>query len=188
MGFLDILMDEHRGFKAMLDVLDAVVLRLDRGGQVPPEMVGDVIDFFDIFAHRHHGKEEDLLFPLLEQHGMGPDSSVVAALLSQHEIGIVYTGKIRADFRQVVAGRPEARNELVAHARDYSELIREHIRIEDEYFYKLAYSLLTESERASITEGLRGPRDRMPAEGRQRYLEMIPRYGAVVAEWALEGR
>jgi hemerythrin-like domain-containing protein len=184
MGFLDILLDEHRGFKVMLDVLDALTLRLDKGADVPPEMIQDVIDFFDIFAHRHHGKEEDLLFPQLSKHGLGPDSSVVAALLAQHETGIAYTGKIRADFRNLVSGNPDGRRELVAHARGYSELIREHIRIENEYFYKLAAELLTESERAEITAAMRGPRDRMPDDMRQRYLEMIPRYSGVVAGWA----
>ncbi len=187
MGFVDILVDEHRGFKVMLDVLDAVTARLDKGGHVPAEMIGDVIDFFDIFAHRHHGKEEDLLFPVLEQHGMGPDSSVVAALLAQHETGIAYTGKIRADFRSFVAGNPEGCRELVGHARGYSELIREHIRIEDQYFYRLAASLLTDSERAEITAAMRGPRDSLPAEIRQRYLEMIPRYSGVVAAWKQQG-
>lgn len=132
MGFLSILVDEHRGFKAMLDVLDAVTNRVEKGIPVLPGMIGDVIDFFDLFAHRHHGKEEDLLFPLLAQHGVGPDSTVVAALLSQHEAGIAYTGKIRADFRGLVAGNLEARREFVGHSRGYSELIREHMRIEDE--------------------------------------------------------
>ncbi len=187
MGFIDILVDEHRGFKAMLDVLDALTARLEKGGNVAPEMIGDVIDFFDVFAHRHHGKEEDLLFPVLAQHGMGPDKSVVAALLAQHEAGIAYTGKIRADFRRLAAGNPEGRGELVSHARGYSELIREHIRIENEYFYKLAASLLTDAERADITAAMRGPRDSLPAEVRQRYLEMIPRYSQIVAAWRQQG-
>jgi hemerythrin-like domain-containing protein len=71
MRFLNVLMDEHRGFSVMLDVLDAIAGRLERGAEVPVPMIVDVLDFFEHFTDRHHDKEEETLFPLLARHGIG---------------------------------------------------------------------------------------------------------------------
>ena len=184
MRFLEVLMDEHRGFSSMLDVLDAVAGRLDRGEQVPMPMLADVLDFFESFTDRHHDKEEELLFPLLAKHGIGPDQTVVSVLMSQHDAGRVYGTKMRSELKRLQQGDPAAGVALAADAQGYTELIREHIRIEDEYFYKLADEVLTESEHAAIVEQFSGsPGNRASHPGRERYLKMLDVYPAVVAGW-----
>ena len=74
------------------------------------------------------------------------------------------------------AGRATRRRRaaLAADARGYTELIREHIRIEDEYFYKLADQVLTEAEHAAIVEQFSGsPGNRAAHPERERYLKML---------------
>jgi hemerythrin-like domain-containing protein len=185
MTIFDVLVDEHRGFKKMLDVLDAIARRLDRHEAVPFGMVSDVIDFFEFFADRHHGKEEDLLFPVLAEHGIGTDQTVVAALMSQHDAGRAYSRKMRDDLSRLQAGGGvSASADLAAHARGYTELIREHIRIEDEYFYRLAEEVLTHAEKEAIFRQFRpGSLSTEGAQDRARYLEMLKSYPAVVAAW-----
>ena len=184
MRFLDVLMEEHRGFKVMLDVLDAIAERLARGAAVPPPMLADVLDFFERFAERHHDREEETLFPLLAKHGLGSDQTVVRALMTQHETGRVYGAKMRSAETRVHAGDPGAAVELAEHAKAYTELIREHIRIEDEYFYKLAGQLLTLAEQESVVARFVGEAGvRPPSAERTRYLKMLSEYPAVVAGW-----
>ena len=184
MRFLNVLMDEHRGFSTMLDVLDAVAGRLERGEPVPMPMLVDVLDFFERFTDRHHDKEEETLFPLLAKHGIGPDQTVVSVLVSQHEAGRVYGTKMRKELKRIQQRDPSAASALAADARAYTELIREHIRIEDEYFYKLADQVLTEAEHASIVEQFSGsPGNRTAHPERERYLRMLETYPAVVAAW-----
>jgi len=184
MRFLDVLMDEHRGFGSMLDVLDAIAGRLERGSEVPMPMLVDVLDFFERFTDRHHDREEAMLFPLLAKHGIGPDQTVVSALMSQHEAGRVYGMKMRQELKRLQQGDPAAAAALVADARGYTELIREHIRIEDEYFYKLADRVLTEAEHAAIVEQFSGsPGSRASHPERERYLKMLEVYPAIVAGW-----
>jgi hemerythrin-like domain-containing protein len=184
MRFLTVLMDEHRGFSSMLDVLDAVADRLERGADVPIPMLEDVLDFFESFTDRHHDKEEEMLFPLLAKHGIGPDQTVVSVLMSQHEAGRVYGKKMRNELKRLQQGDPSAAAALAADARAYTELIREHIRIEDEYFYKLADQVLTEAEHAAIVEKFGGsPGNRSAHPERDRYLKMLEVYPAVVAGW-----
>jgi hemerythrin-like domain-containing protein len=184
MRFLTVLMDEHRGFSSMLDVLDAVAGRLERSEPVPMPMLVDVLDFFERFTDRHHDREEEMLFPLLARHGIGPDQTVVSVLISQHEAGRVYGTKMRKELKRLQQRDPSAASALAADARAYTELIREHIRIEDEYFYKLADQVLTEAEHASIVEQFSGsPGNRAAHPERERYLRMLETYPAVVAGW-----
>jgi hemerythrin-like domain-containing protein len=187
MRFLDILTAEHREFSVMLDVLDAVATRLDGGGDVPTSVLADVLDFFQNFADGHHDKEEAVLFPLLARHGMGPDQIVVNALRSQHEAGRVYEAKLRIEVKRLDGGDPRAAAALVADARGYTELIREHIRIEDEYFYRLADRVLTDTEHARVDREFDRPAESGEAEAeRQRCRRMLEIYPAVVARWSRE--
>jgi hemerythrin-like domain-containing protein len=184
MRFLDVLMDEHRGFSSMLDVLDAVAGRLERGADVPMAMLVDVVDFFENFTDQHHCREEELLFPVLAKHGIGPDQTVVNVLMSQHDAGRVYGRKMRNQVRRMQQRDPAAGAALAAEARGYTELIREHIRIEDEYFYRLAVQVLTEAEHAAIVEQFSGsPGNRAAHPERERYLKMLDVYPGVIAGW-----
>lgn len=184
MTLLDVLMDEHRGFTTMLDVLDAIARRMSDGKSVPAAMVAGALDFFEHFTDGHHRQEETLLFPLLAAHGLGRDETVINALLVQHEAGRAYTARMRRDESRMAAGDPLAAEQFAADARGYVELIREHIRIEDNYFYKLASQILTPAEQAAMTEAFGRARSHSVSDGqRERYLQMLSEYPAIVASW-----
>lgn len=172
----------------MLGVLDAMAARLERGLPVPMQMLVDVLDFFESFTDRHHDKEEEILFPLLAKHGIGPDQTVVSVLLSQHEAGRIYGQRMRSELKRLQQGDPAAAAALAADARGYIELIREHIRIEDEYFYKLAGDVLTETEHAAILEQFSGrPGMRASHPERGRYLKMLEVYPEMASAWRTSG-
>ncbi|MDO8835885.1 MAG: hemerythrin domain-containing protein [Vicinamibacterales bacterium] len=184
MRLLDVLMADHRGFASMLDVLEVVARRVGAGQNVPAEMLTGLLDFFDHFTDGHHRQEERLLFPVLAQHGIGKDQTVVNALLAQHEAGRMYTGKMRADVRRLLGGLAEGREPFVSHALGYVELIREHIRIEDSYFYRVAEEILSHSEKAAIVEAFsRESELRVPDADRSRYAQMVRDYPATAAGW-----
>jgi len=48
------------------------------------------------------------------------------------------------------SGDPLARHDFVVWARDYVGLVREHIRIEDQYFYSLAAETLQPADDATL--------------------------------------
>lgn len=180
-SFVGALIEEHRGFKVMLSVLEALAGRLGHRGEVPSPMIADVLDFFEMFTDRHHAREERALFPVLARHGMSSDQTVVHALLVQHDAGRAYCRKLRDDHARLMAGDPAAGADFASHALGYCELIREHIRIEDDYFYKLADQLLTEAEQHDVVaefSKLAGG-----AADRERFLRMLDDYPGIVASW-----
>lgn len=68
MSATQVLRDEHEGILAMLAVVKAAAERLQSGQAIPPTLMTNAVTFFRNLADRcHHGKEEDELFPLLEQ-------------------------------------------------------------------------------------------------------------------------
>jgi hemerythrin-like domain-containing protein len=185
MGLLNTLMEEHRGFQTMLSVLEASAARVSRGLAMPEDMLPGLLDFFEYFTDGHHVREEHWLFPLLAEHGIGQDQSVVNALLAQHDAGRAYTRKMRADVGRLAQGDASARESFAGHATGYVELIREHIRIEDSYFYGVAEGILSQAEKESISEAFgRESSSRISEAERARYLAMMTDYPAVVAGWA----
>lgn len=65
------LVTEHNAIKRMLDILERVSRRLEIGETVDAEHLERIVDFIRGFADRcHHGKEEDLLFPEMEEAGI----------------------------------------------------------------------------------------------------------------------
>ena len=182
--FVQVLVDEHRGFKVMLSVLEAIAARLARQQEVPAPMLSGVVEFFETFTERHHGREEHTLFPVLERHGVTHDQTVIDVLLAQHDAGRAYCRKMRSDLARHLNGEPSGAEDFAAHARGYSELIREHIRIEDEYFYSLADKLMTHAERQTILDAFSdNDSQRAAGDDRERFLRMLDEYPGVVAGW-----
>jgi hemerythrin-like domain-containing protein len=66
-----VLRKEHDAILKMLSAMEEAARRIESGKPVAPETLESLLEFFRLFADRcHHGKEEDLLFPLLESRGL----------------------------------------------------------------------------------------------------------------------
>jgi len=184
MKAVDVLIGEHRFIKRMAAIIEAVADRLDRGEEVTGRLLGDVIEFSEQFTSScHHAKEEHHLFPVLAQHGLGPDSSPIAALREQHEANHAYLREMHAALTRIRAGDPHAPQAFAASARDYVRMIREHIRIEDHYFQEIA-GVLTPEEDATLT-GKMAAVDRTCARtgDLRRFDSLVAEYEALMATW-----
>ena len=82
---------EHRAIETALDILS----RISRDTEQRPatEVIRDagrLIDFFKTFSDAcHHGKEEEHLFPILEQMGVSRDGGPIGVMLIEHDMGLV---------------------------------------------------------------------------------------------------
>jgi hemerythrin-like domain-containing protein len=135
----DILMNEHRVIKRVLDALEAFARNAADGRTADRSMVSQFGDFFAGFSDRcHHGKEEDRLFPAMEAAGLPREHGPLAVMRFEHDEG---RGHVRA-LRVIGEGSgplsDAERQDVVSHAKDFAALLRAHIEKEDAILFPMA--------------------------------------------------
>jgi hemerythrin-like domain-containing protein len=143
MQAIDVLMQEHRIIEQVLDALESAAAHLARGDAVPARFFLDAADFAAGFADGcHHRKEEGVLFPTMKQHGAPPSGGAIEVMLDEHEQGRSHVRQLREAARKLEAGDSTAASRVVAAARGYAALLRDHIGKEDEMLFPLAAELI----------------------------------------------
>lgn len=151
MQAIDVLMQEHRVIEQVLEALDAAATRLARGEVVPARFFLDAADFASGFADGcHHRKEEGVLFPTMKRHGAPPSGGAIEVMLDEHEQGRGYVRQLREAAKRLDAGDGDAASRVIAAARGYAVLLRDHIAKEDEMLFPLAVELIPESAQADV--------------------------------------
>jgi hemerythrin-like domain-containing protein len=133
------LRDEHQLILGVVDVLDETLNSTNSASHLDFDVVDSCISFFRLFADAcHHGKEEDLLFPELIEHGMPGDEGPIAVMLSEHRQGRLSVRGMAEAISDARSGDERALSALRAHADDYIGLIRAHIDKEDNVLFNMA--------------------------------------------------
>jgi hemerythrin-like domain-containing protein len=125
----------------ILEVAAALATLVDatEAGRWDVDGFADCVTFVRLFADAcHHGKEEDLLFPALEDLGMPHDQGPIAVMLAEHQQGRAYARHMAAALDGARAGDPKARATLRNAAMGYVNLIRAHIAKEDNVLFAMA--------------------------------------------------
>jgi hemerythrin-like domain-containing protein len=127
---------EHRVIERVLSVVDKLTA-------VPvKESLDDwkkALDFIRFFADKcHHLKEEKVLFPALEEHGIPSEGGPVGMMLIEHEEGRGYVKSMVAAVERLEANESDAGESLVTNAKAYMRLLREHIQKEDDILFRMA--------------------------------------------------
>jgi len=151
MKAIDVLMDEHRLIERVLDALEEGAQRLARGEAVRPGFFLDIADFAAGFADgRHHQKEEGVLFPTMTQHGAPARGGAIAVMLEEHEAGRAFVRQLRAAAKGLESAERGAAGRVIAAARGYAALLRDHIAKEDEVLFPMAAQMIPEREQNAV--------------------------------------
>lgn len=146
-----ILREEHDAILQMLDAMEMAAHRIEAGQKLPAAMLQEFHDFFVSFADkRHHAKEEDLLFPLLEQKGLPRIGGPVGCMLHEHDEGRGWIRKMTEARDGCAAGQAKASMNWVRAARGYIGLLRQHIMKENEILFVMADRLMSPEEQAGL--------------------------------------
>ncbi|MFQ5829455.1 MAG: hemerythrin domain-containing protein [Candidatus Methylomirabilia bacterium] len=131
------LREEHEVILRALELLERLGRDLETGRAVDRNAREWLVDFFRTFADRcHHGKEEALLFPALERHGVPKEGGPVGVMLLEHEEG-------RALVRAIGEGDDAG---VAAAIRKYVTLLRAHIEKENGVLFPMAEQVLPDEE------------------------------------------
>jgi hemerythrin-like domain-containing protein len=146
-----ILREEHDVILKMLEALEAAAHRVEAGYPVPLNQLADFHEFFRLFADRsHHGKEEELLFPLLERNGVPRVGGPVGCMLVEHDDGRAFVKTIADSADGCALGDESARKLWVGAARSYANLLRNHIWKENEILFRIADRLISSDEQVDL--------------------------------------
>lgn len=136
---IDVLMSEHRRIEGLLDALDTYATRASSGLGPPRQDLADLVAVLRGYADaHHHAKEEDVLFRAMADAGVPADDGPVAMMFEQHREG----RRLVAELAELSYGSDpmtEANGRDIARvSQDYSDMLRAHIRAEDDMVYPLA--------------------------------------------------
>ena len=151
--FTDILRKEHEAILRMLDLTEEVARTFEGGGQVVPEALTGLQEFFQLFADRcHHSKEEELLFPRLVEKGLPAGSGPIGIMLLEHEQGRSLIKEMGEATQLFALGDRIAGARWAVAARSYATLLRQHILKENNVLFDIAEGLLTEAEHRDLVK------------------------------------
>lgn len=174
MNATDILMSEHRVIERVIDAMMIAAEKLEEGGQVRPGFFLEAADFIKGFADGcHHRKEEGVLFKAMSESGVPVQGGPIGVMLHEHELGRSYALAMRQAAQKLAEGDDTARSAVVAAARSYAELLRQHIAKEDGVLFPMAEQFIPISQHEQLVHDFEHVEHEETGEGiHERYLSL----------------
>ena len=152
-GTLD-LKQEHGKIKLILRILEKICKRLDSGEAIEPEHLDMAIAFIQGFADKcHHGKEEDVLFPIMKEAGVKGAEDLIRVLLIEHSMGREYVRALVEAVNAYKSSDIEAPAKISQNAMKYVRLLDPHIDNENSTLFPMADNSLSEAQQAAVADG-----------------------------------
>jgi hemerythrin-like domain-containing protein len=143
MKSVDQLKNEHEGIKIVFRVLRKMCQSLQSSQTIETNHFEGILEFFEIFVDKcHHGKEEDLLFPAMEQAGI-PRQGPIEVMLSEHITGRGHIKSIRRKFARFQSGDTAVSEALADECEQYILLMLDHIYKENNILYPMGETRFT---------------------------------------------
>lgn len=146
------LMIEHRLIERMIALLAQTQKRIETKKEVDPFFIDAAVDFIQIYADRtHHGKEEDILFKILEMKDLSaPDRILMNELIQEHVLGRKTTGELVEANARYRNGDRTALTVIAASLGTLVTFYPKHIEKEDKVFFPAYMAYLSKEEDQSM--------------------------------------
>jgi len=147
------LRSEHNHILAMIACLRAACAAAEKSGGFDAETFKSGVDFIRNYADAwHHAKEEDLLFPALEEEGMPREGGPIAVMLHEHVLGRTYVRQMAEHLDAAASGNEEARQHVLRFALAYANLLTQHIQKENNILFNMADQILMPEVQARLEQ------------------------------------
>ena len=145
------LKSEHQTILRVIAVLQRLVARAKGGGGFESSALAQCVEFFRLFADAcHHAKEEDLLFPALEESGIPREGGPIGVMLYEHKLARGYTKEMGDALSAKQAGEEDAESRFCDSANQYIDLLTQHIYKEDNILFNMGDRMLSKDDQASL--------------------------------------
>ncbi len=164
------LIQEHKAIRIALNVIEQMAKQVQHNKEVEAEDIEKMIAFLKVFADQcHHGKEEDYLFPALEEAGVKNQDGPIGIMLEQHRQGREYIRQMQ----ESISNRTINKNAFAAAASSYVALLRDHIIKEDTYLFPMSDAKLNASKQQELMSNFEILEKNVIGEGRHEELHAL---------------
>ena len=149
----DELKKEHEGIELMLRVLQTVSDKLKSGEGVNTEHIDGILEFLSIFVDKcHHGKEEEFLFPALEDAGVPREGGPIGVMLNEHEQGRRLVARLKDAMTDYKTGDNANASSAQLIINEYVALLTQHIAKENTVLFPMADAKLNSNNDTELFE------------------------------------
>jgi hemerythrin-like domain-containing protein len=174
MTWRKILEDEHRLVLEVLQAAEKECDHIDATGCCRVELVGDMLEFFRYFNDGlHDPKEEGLLFARCHKRGMTDEDEPLEQMLGEHEWCCGKLDALQATLKAIAGGDAALSRGLSADLREYIDVNRCHIEVEETLFFDMASHYLTQRDLDELTEEFEAAHFDEVQEGVQAFYEEL---------------
>lgn len=145
--------DEHLVIAKVVGATSILADRLDAGQAVDVDTLQRVVEFMRTFADKcHHGKEEELLFPLLSRKGVPMQGCPVGVLTMEHGKGRILVKGLADAAEAYQKDGPGGKQAVIQALRGIAELYPNHIWKEDYLLFPLTNKVLDPEEQQELQQ------------------------------------
>lgn len=181
MNPIEMISNEHGLIRQFCDNLDMARDKIALGNRPSRAFFDKAVEVARNFNDGyHHFKEEHVLFVQLAQKKRGEIDAQLDALRHQHERSRELVTAMESSLPGYEAQDPNQTERLVEAAREYSDLLRNHIHREDHVFLPLAQGMLSQSELDGIKAEFDRQREKHGGDAFERYHKEIVDLGSIL--------
>lgn len=157
-------------------VLEAVARMLEAPDGPAPSILRDALEYFQGYVEAcHNKKEEQHLFPLIEQRGIPRNGGPLAVMLAEHDRSAVLLPKLVSACEAYLGGDRQVLPELRTLFGEYAALLKDHYWKENDVLYPMARRVMSEADAEAVVAGIEAVEAALGADTRSRYYAIADR-------------
>ncbi len=169
----DLLMNDHQTTEK---VFEAVERALAGPGAPPADLLRDAARYFTEYVDGcHNRKEEEHLFPLVEQRGIPRHGGPLAVMLMEHEQNRHILPSLVQLIDEYIAGDASVLDRLRETFAAYASLMKNHFWKENDILYPMARRVMSEADAQGVVAGIEAVEGSVGPDTRAKYYALAER-------------
>ena len=163
----DLLTEDHTTIEK---VFAAVEKTLADPGDPSPAFIADAVEFLAGYVEAcHNKKEEDHLFPLIQERGIPAEGGPLGVMLAEHEQQRGLVARIKESGAAFAGGDSSALAAFKKAFGEYAALCKEHYWKENDILYPMAAKVMSEADAQAVADGIEAVESSLGSDTHQKY-------------------
>lgn len=177
------LMDDHRIIEKAVSALRKAADNMEHGRDVSPEFWPQVVDFIRFFSDTwHDAKEEKVLFKLYRDLELPVDQGAIKQMLQDHHESRMIVDRLEEMALSMLKGNHALRPMVIQHAREYANLLTQHIEQEDLLIYPMGENLMTPAHDEKLLKAYQAIEEQLGgARMLRKYIDLVTGFDKMVS-------